>query len=61
MYKICHFCTKYLTFVVQYAKKQVEGVKMNTKEIKYGHIVADKVYFIKCLNELEINNKYIGY
>lgn len=34
---------------------------MSTKENKYGHAVADKIYFIKCLNELGLTKQYIGF
>ena len=34
---------------------------MNTKEQKYGQRVANKVYFVKVLDELGIQRKYMGY
>lgn len=34
---------------------------MSGKEMKYGQNIASKVYFIKMLDELGIQRKYMGY
>lgn len=34
---------------------------MSPKEMKYGQKVANKMFFLKVLDELELNKKYMGY
>ena len=34
---------------------------MNTKEIRYGQNIENKIYFVKKLDELGIERKYTGY
>ena len=34
---------------------------MNTKEIKYSHLIEGKIFFMKRLDELGIKRKYTGY
>ena len=34
---------------------------MNTKELKYGQNIENKIYFVKKLDELGIQRKYTGY
>ena len=35
--------------------------EMSAKELRYGQNVANKVYFVKVLDELGIQRKYMGY